>query len=62
MIIKKVYNGNVKALLNNKGLNTDKLRAINTKTGQVNNIQGYTTWLIANNGKRDNGKFAKLAK
>jgi len=62
MIIKKVYNGNVKAMLNGNGVNTDKLRAINTKTGQVHNNQGYITWLIANNGKRNNGRFAKLAK
>ena len=49
-------------MLNGNGVNTDKLRAINTKTGQVHNNQGYITWLIANKGKRENGRFAKLAK
>ena len=62
MIIKKVYTGNVKAMLNCNVVNTHKLRAINTKTGQVHNNQGYITWLIANKGKRENGRFAKLAK
>lgn len=62
MIIKKVYTGNVKAMLNAKGVDTDKLRAINTKTRQVHNNQGFITWLIANNGKRENGRFAKLTK
>jgi hypothetical protein len=62
MIIKKVYTGNVKAMLNANGVDTNKLRAINTKTRQVHNNQGFITWLIANNGKRDNGRFAKLAK
>ena len=58
----KTHNSNVKATvmakLKKDGLDISHLRAINVTTGQIHNNKGYLTWYVANNGKRNKGKFA----
>tara|TARA_R110000772_G_scaffold44883_1_gene103104 strand:- start:314 stop:496 length:183 start_codon:yes stop_codon:yes gene_type:complete len=44
-----------------KGVNISALRGQSVKTGRIFNNNGFFAWQIANEGCRDNGKFAKKA-